>query len=149
MIRVVEEVPAPELYTLPGSRAPGRCRRLAARTDPGTSSFTTLGSGLTLALLPSLLLALDEPVSLRGALIGCRRRRSSRRGRPAAAGRAVRPRRRHDRRPGAAPPEPVADAVPRWISLGGVGLVLLVVGVTWEARRRNVETAGRYLTALR
>jgi hypothetical protein len=39
--------------------------------------------------------------------------------------------------------------VPRWISLGGVGLVLLVVGVTWEARRRDLETAQRYLTALR
>jgi hypothetical protein len=45
--------------------------------------------------------------------------------------------------------EPVADAVPRWISLGGVGLVLLVVGVTWEARRHNLDTAQRYLTGLR
>ena len=36
--------------------------------------------------------------------------------------------------------EPVADAVPRWITLGGVGLALLLVGVTWEARRRNLET---------
>ena len=45
--------------------------------------------------------------------------------------------------------EPYADAVPRWISLGGVGLALLLVGITWESRRRNLETAGRYLTALR
>ncbi len=45
--------------------------------------------------------------------------------------------------------EPYADAVPRWISLGAVGLALLVVGVTWEARRRNLETAGRYLADLR
>ena len=45
--------------------------------------------------------------------------------------------------------QPVAEAVPRWISLGGVGLVLLVVGVTWEARRRNLDTAQAYLTALR
>ena len=45
--------------------------------------------------------------------------------------------------------EPVADAVPRWVSLGGVGVALLVVGVTWEARRRNLESAHRYLTALR
>ncbi len=45
--------------------------------------------------------------------------------------------------------EPYADAVPRWISLGGVGVALLIVGVTWEARRRNLETAGRYLAALR
>jgi hypothetical protein len=45
--------------------------------------------------------------------------------------------------------QPVAEAVPRWISLGGLGLVLLLVGVTWEARRRNMENAQRYLTALR
>ena len=37
----------------------------------------------------------------------------------------------------------------RWVSLGAVGLALLVVGVTWEARRRNLETAGRYLAELR
>ena len=100
-----------------------------------------LGSGLTLALLPSLLLALDEPVSLRGALIG-------------AAGVLVLAVGVQQRL--AAPfvlgavttgilavrhLEPYADAVPRWISLGGVGLALLVVGVTWEARRRNLETA--------
>ena len=45
--------------------------------------------------------------------------------------------------------EPVAEAVPRWIVLGGVGLALLVVGITWEARRRDLENARRYLTALR
>ena len=116
---------------------------------PEASSFSMLGSGLTLALLPSLLLALDEPVSVRGALIG-------------AAGVLVLAAGMQQRL--AAPfllgalttgilavrhLEPVADAVPRWISLGGVGLVLLIVGVTWEARQRNLEQAHRYLTALR
>ena len=108
-----------------------------------------LGSGLTLALLPSLLLALDEPVSLRGALVGFAALVSlawgvqQRLAAPfvlgalATAVLAL----RHL--------QPIADAVPRWVSLGLVGLALLVVGITWEARRRNVETAGRYLTALR
>ena len=108
-----------------------------------------LGSGLTLALLPSLLLALEEPVSVRGALIG------------AAAvlvlAAGVQQRLAAPFVLGAVTTgvlalrhlQPVAEAVPRWISLGGVGLVLLVVGVTWEARRRNLETAQRYLTALR
>ncbi len=119
------------------------------RTDESTSSFTALGSGLTLGLLPSLLLALDEPVSLRGALIG-------------AAGVVVLAAGVQQRLAapfvlGAATTgllavrhlEPYADAVPRWISLGAVGLALLLVGITWEARRRNLETAGRYLAALR
>ncbi len=149
LIRVLEEVQAPELYTLPAAALLVAFGAWRLRGDTETSSFTMLGSGVTLALLPSLLLALDEPVSLRGALIaagsvlvlaaGVQQRVAA----PFVLGAlstgalAV----RHL--------EPVAEAVPRWISLGGVGLVLLVVGVTWEARRRNIETAHRYLTALR
>ena len=140
---------APELYTLPAATLLIAAGAWRLRTDREASSFDVLGSGLTLALLPSLLLALDEPVSLRGALIGapaCSRspsgsssgwRRRSSLGAATTGLLAV----RHL--------EPYADAVPRWITLGGVGLALLVVGVTWEARRRNLETAGRYLAALR
>ena len=165
VIRLATDVAAPELYTLPAAAVlvmvgawrlrPHRETEAGTETGPlpgtatGTSSFTVLGSGLTLALLPSLLLALDEPVSLRGALVG-------------AAGVVVLAVGVHQRL--AAPfllgalttavlalrhLEPVADAVPRWVSLGGVGVALLVVGVTWEARRRNLESAHRYLTALR
>jgi hypothetical protein len=149
VIRVVAEVRAPELYTLPAAALLIGVGAWRLRSDPRASSFTVLGSGLTLALMPSLLLALDEPVSLRGALIGAagvlvlavgvQQRLSA----PFVLGAlttgvlAL----RHL--------EPVAEAVPRWISLGGVGLALLVVGVTWEARRRNLQTAQRYLTALR
>ena len=61
---------APELYTLPAAALLVAAGAWRLRTDRETSSFTMLGSGLTLALLPSLLLALDEPVSLRGALVG-------------------------------------------------------------------------------
>ena len=149
LIRVVEEVRAPELYTLPAAVLLIAVGVWRMRTDPEASSFSMLGSGLTLTLLPSLLLALDEPVSLRGALIG-------------AAGILVLGAGIAQRL--AAPfvfgavttgvlalrhLEPVAEAVPRWITLGGVGLVLLLVGVTWEARRRNLDDARRYLTALR
>jgi hypothetical protein len=44
---------------------------------------------------------------------------------------------------------PVVDGLPRWISLGSVGLALLLVGVTWEHRRRDLDLAGHYLTSLR
>jgi hypothetical protein len=44
---------------------------------------------------------------------------------------------------------PVVDALPRWISLGSVGILLLLVGVSWEQRRRNLTAAGRYLATLR
>jgi hypothetical protein len=149
VIRVVEEVRFPELYTLPAAALLVAAGIWRLSRDPGTSSFVALGSGLTLALLPSLLLALDEPVSLRGALVGFAALVSlawgvqQRLAAPFALGALATAvlALRHL--------QPIADAVPRWVSLGLVGLALLVVGITWEARRRNVETAGRYLTALR
>jgi hypothetical protein len=149
LLRVALDVQAPELYTLPAAAvliAFGIHRML---DDDDANSFTMLGSGLSLALLPSLLLALEEPVSLRGALVGAAGvvvlaiGVLQRWGAPFALGAvtigllAV----RHL--------EPYADAVPRWISLGGVGLALLLAGVTWESRRRNLRTASRYLAALR
>jgi hypothetical protein len=44
---------------------------------------------------------------------------------------------------------PVVDALPRWISLGSLGLALLVIGITWEQRRRDATAVGRYLGSLR
>ena len=148
-LRAALDVQAPELYTLPAAALLLAAGAWRLRSDRAASSFDVLGSGLTLALLPSLVLALEEPVSLRGALIG-------------AAGVLALAVGVHQRLAapfvlGAATTgllavrhlEPYADAVPRWITLGGVGLALLLVGVTWEARRRNLDTAGRYLAALR
>lgn len=149
ILRLDRGVEAPELYTVPAALVllAGGIYRL--RTDPGASSLRALSSGLVLGLLPSLLLALDEPVTVRGALI-------------AAAGLAVlaagvRARWTAPVLAGALTTGlvalrhlgPVAEAVPRWVSLAAVGLVLLLVGITWEARRRNVATADRYLRSLR
>lgn len=149
LVRLDADVTAPELYTLPAAALLVAVGAWRLRQDRETSSFALLGSGLTLALLPSLLLALDEPVSLRGALIGAAGALTLAAGvqqRLSApfvlgAGTTALLALRHL--------QPVAEAVPRWISLGGVGLLLLAVGVTWEARRRDVEQAQRYLTALR
>ena len=149
VLRAGEGDAVPELSTLPAAVA-----LLAAgwwRLDraPGLPSSRALGSGLTLGLAPSLLLALEEPVSLRGALVatgglallavGAARAWAA----PLLAGGlttgvlAL----RHL--------GPVVDALPRWISLGSVGVALLLVGVTWEQRRRDLATAGRYLASLR
>jgi hypothetical protein len=149
LIRIASDVSVPELYTLPAAALLVAVGVWRLRTDPESSSFTVLGSGITLALLPSLLLALDEPVSLRGALVGA--------GCVLVLGAGVQQRLAAPFVLGAITTgilalrhlQPVAEAVPRWISLGGVGLLLLVVGVTWEARRRDLENAQDYLTALR
>lgn len=149
VLRVVEDVRAPELYTLPAAAVLLAAGWWRLDRNPGAGSLRALGSGLTLALVPSLLLALDEPVSLRGALIavggvvalavGIARLWAA----PFLAGAlttgvlAV----RHL--------GPVVEGLPRWISLGTLGLLLLLVGVTWERRRRDVEAASRYLASLR
>jgi hypothetical protein len=148
VLRLAEDVRVPEWYTLPAAALLVVAGWWRLRADPSMSSVRALSSGLTLALLPSLLLTLDDPVSVRGTLV-------------AAAGLAtlavgvV----RHWAAPFAAGAAvtailavwhlgPVVDALPRWISLGTVGLALLLVGVTWERRRRDVEATSRYLTAL-
>jgi hypothetical protein len=149
VIRVVEDVRAPEAYTLPAAALLLGAGWWRLSADPRLDSGRALGSGLTLALLPSLLLALDEPVSERGALVGAAglvvlavgiaRLWAA----PVVAG-AVTAGVLALRHLG-----PVADALPRWISLGSVGLALLLVGVTWEQRRGDLQRAHRYLTALR
>lgn len=149
VLRVVEGVSAPELHTLPAALVLVAAGLWRVRTDPGASSLDMMGSGVTLALLPSLLLALGDPVSVRGALVGTasvltlalgvrlRLVAPFALGALATALLAV----RHL--------TPYADAVPRWVALAAVGTALLVVGVTWEARRRDLRTAGRYLAELR
>ena len=149
VLRVQQDVRAPELSTLPAALLLVVAGALRLLADREASSVTMLGSGLTLGVVPSLLLSLDEPVSLRGALVavavvallavGVTRHL----GAPFAVG-ALGVGLLALRHLG-----PVAEAVPRWISLGLLGAALLVVGVSWESRRRDLHAARRYLTALR
>jgi hypothetical protein len=44
---------------------------------------------------------------------------------------------------------PYAAELPSWVVIGLSGAVLLVVGVTWESRMRDVRTATRYVARLR
>lgn len=147
--RVIEDVRAPEAYTLPAAALLVMAGWWRLRTDERAGSMRVMGPGVALGLAPSVLLALDEPVSLRGALVaaagiaflafGIVQRWSA----PFLAG-AVTTGVLALRHLG-----PVADALPRWISLGVVGLALLVVGVSWEQRQRDLRAAARYLGALR
>ncbi len=148
-VRVVDHVTAPEAYTLPAAALLLAVGLWRLGREPQARSIALLGSGLSLAVVPSLLLALDDPVSTRGALVAagglvalgvggwCRLLAPFLFGAVTTALLAL----RHL--------EPVAEAVPRWVTLGLVGAVLLAVGVTWEARLRNLQTARRYLTTLR
>ncbi|SDR76868.1 hypothetical protein SAMN04488570_0323 [Nocardioides scoriae] len=148
-LRVVVEEPAPELVTLPAAALLVAAGAWRLHRERGLGSARVLGSGLSLALLPSLLLALGDPVSVRGALLGAAAVLTlawgvtQRLTAPFVAGAAVTALLvlRHL--------EPVADAVPRWVTIGAVGVVLLVLGVTWESGLRNLARARRYLGDLR
>ena len=115
--------PPPRCWSPPGA--------WRLRTDPEAQQLRGPGQRPDAALLPSLLLALDEPVSLRGALIGAAG--------VLVLGAGVQQRLAAPFVLGAVTTgllalrhlEPYADAVPRWISLGAVGLALL-------ARRRHL-----------
>jgi hypothetical protein len=143
------DIQAVEWYTLPAATAllVYGVRRL--RRAPGEPSLRCLGPGLALALLPSLLVALREPVSWRALLVGLasltlvvlgvkvRLAAPFVLGVVATAMLALREM------------WPVAAFLPRWALLFLVGGVLLGMGMTWESRVNDVRTAGRYVRGLR
>jgi len=149
LLRVSSELTLPELATAPAAALLLAAGLRRMQQDPDAASMRVLGSGLTLALLPTLLLSIDEPVSLRAALLGA--------GALVALAVGIS---RHWAAPFLAGSGllavlairhlgPVAEGLPRWISLGTVGVLLLAVAITWESRRRQLEVAERYLAALR
>jgi hypothetical protein len=138
-----------EWYTLPAAAALLVYGTRRLRRDPAGSTWRTLGPGLSLALTPSLWLALDEPLSWRGLLVGLASAALL------ALGAGLRL---------AAPFAlggfatgllalrnfwPLAAFVPRWTLLFLLGALLLATGMTWESRVNDVRTAGRYVRGLR
>lgn len=140
----------PEPYTLPAAVALVVVGVVRLRRDPGADTLGAVSPGLTLALVPSLLWALDEPLTLRGlllglaclalVLVGLRGRWSA----PLVLGAGV----------GAvlvvrmAAPY-VDDAVPRWVLIGAAGALLIATGVTWERRLQEARHMVGYVRSLR
>ena len=143
-------VHTPEAYTLPSAVALLVVGLVHLHRVPRTTTMRALSPGLGLALVPSLLWALDEPVSLRALLLGGAcfalvvagvRARSTA---PLLWGALV----------GlllvlrlAAPY--VGQAVPRWVLIGTAGAALIAMGVTWERRRADARHLISYVRALR
>ena len=143
-----------EVYTLPAAAlliASGVHRLLR---EPGTGTWTVLGSGLTLALVPSLLITLPEPTSLRALLVGT----------GAAVALVVGMQRRWQ-----APflagvavlgvlalrfllplaQDVLANPLGAWMLFGSAGAACLAAGILWEQSLRNLRLASRYVVALR
>ena len=132
-------VETPEAYTLPLAAVLLGFGGWSWRHEPRLGSMRTLGPGLAAALVPSLVVTMHDPVSLRALLLAlaC--------GALVAMGAAWRL-----RGPfvsgavaGAAlvvmEVVPFHDAVPRWVLLTVAGICLVVAGVRWE----HLATLGR------
>lgn len=128
------EVDVVEAYTAPFALAVLAAGLWRLRHEPAARTWIVLTPGLTLALLPSLPQALAEPTGLRagllglGALVVLAAGVVLRWGAPVVGGSVVL------LLIVLANVGPTALALPRWLLIAAVGLVMLVVGTTWERR---------------
>jgi hypothetical protein len=141
-------VVAPEPYVVPLGLVALALGWLRVRQVPATRSLAAYGPGLTLLLVPSLLASLDDetltrPLLLGAAalvvlLLGAQQRLQA----PLVIGGAVLA---VDALQLLAP---YAAALPRWLTLGAAGLLLVTVGATYEQRRRDVTRLRQRFDAL-
>ncbi|NJQ01488.1 SCO7613 C-terminal domain-containing membrane protein [Streptomyces zingiberis] len=146
-------VGAPEAYTLPVTVPALAVGLLRRRRDPGASSWTAYGPGLTVTLLPGLVAAWGDDgrtrplllglAALALTLLGARRRL----GAPLLLGGGVLALLAlHELTPYLAQ---LAGAVPRWLPPALAGLVLLGTGATYERRLRDARRIRDLLHRLR
>ncbi|WP_089405646.1 SCO7613 C-terminal domain-containing membrane protein [Geodermatophilus saharensis] len=141
------DVGTPEVYTLPAAAGLLLLAVPALRT--GAVSWAAEGPAVAVALLPSALVVVDEPTALR--LVGVV---------AVAAGLTVAGTLTHRQAPfvvGAGALAvvvlgrlaPYAPLVPRWVTLATAGLLLLVVGATYERRRQQAREAVAWVAQMR
>lgn len=149
MVYDFKDFPVAEVWSLPISMVLIAVGILRMGRDHELGSYRALGAGTLLALAPSLILALIDPLSWRGAILfaagvlvllaGAFRHL----GMPFYSG-ALITAVMAIRYLG-----PWAQGIPRWVGIGIVGLLLLGLGISWEFGRKNLKTAAGYLKALR
>jgi hypothetical protein len=132
------DIEVPEAYAAPVAVLLLVLGHLQRRREPSTGSWPAYGRGLAVAFAPTTLLVLTDPGVTRPVLL-------------AVAGAAVllagvKERLQAPLTIGAAALAvdalvqfgPVAAAMPKWASIGAVGLLVIAVGVTYEDRRRDM-----------
>ncbi|MFD8476469.1 SCO7613 C-terminal domain-containing membrane protein [Streptomyces globisporus] len=137
------EVSFPEAYTLPVTVPALVVGFLRRRKDPGASSWTAYGPGLAATLLPSLAVAWTDPdwqrplllgvAALVITLLGARYRLQAL---LLLGGAVLALDGLHELAPYVVQ---VAGALPRWLPPALAGLLLLVVGATYEQRLRDAR----------
>ena len=138
-----------EAYSLPLAALVALVGVVRLRREPTSPSWLTVGPALTVALVPSALATIDDPaltrpllVLLAGAavLVGGVRLRWQAPVLTAVVALGI---------VSVAQLAPYAVGLPRWLTFGTVGLILLVLGARYEQRRRNALFAARWVAALR
>ncbi|HEX4470810.1 MAG TPA: hypothetical protein VH085_02480 [Nocardioides sp.] len=139
----------PEAYTLPSALVLVGVGVWRLRQDDRSATLSYLTPGRSLATVPSLVAMLDDPYSLRALLLGIAclalvvGGAALRWGAPLVVGAAV----------GALLAlrelAPYAAQTPSWLTIGASGMVLLLIGITWENRMTDVRRASHYVAALR
>jgi hypothetical protein len=138
-----------EVYTLPLAALALAVGAVRWHRDPAAPSWTTVGPGLSAALLPSALAATTDDALTRplvvlaaavaAALAGTALRWQAPVVTGATAALAV----------AGSQLAPYAVGLPRWLSLGVAGVVLLGLGARYEQRRADARRTGEWLVALR
>ncbi|MFE1590108.1 SCO7613 C-terminal domain-containing membrane protein [Streptomyces sp. NPDC058737] len=147
------DVTTPEAYTLPVTGPALVVGYLRRRRDTAVSSWTAYGAGLAVTLVPSLLAAWDDQYWLRPlllgvaalavTLVGARHRLQA----PLVLGAGVLALvTLHELAPYITQ---VVGALPRWVPPALAGLVLLVLGATYEQRLRDARRLRDVLGRLR
>ncbi|MEU6449523.1 hypothetical protein [Streptomyces sp. NPDC046979] len=140
---VAWDVTTPEAYTLPVTVPALVVGLLRRRREPAVSSWTAYGAGLAVTLLPSLLATWGDPhwtrplllgaASLAVTVAGARHRLQA----PLLlGGGALALVALHELVPYVAQ---AVDALPRWVPPALAGVVLLVLGATYEQRLRDAR----------
>ncbi|MET8521369.1 hypothetical protein OG801_11615 [Nocardioides sp. NBC_00163] len=137
-----------EYYTLPPAIALVVFGVVKLRLDRDVASLPVLGPGVFLALIPSVPAALQDPVSTRTAVLGIAclvfilGGAWLRWAAPLVGGALV-------ASVLALAQMPSAQALQQWWVLGAAGLLLLFLGITWEARLHDLRRATAYVRGLR
>ncbi|SDK33279.1 hypothetical protein SAMN05428985_103626 [Nocardioides sp. YR527] len=137
-----------EYYTLPPAIALVVFGVVKLRLDREVASLPVLGPGVFLALIPSVPAALQDPVSMRTAVLGLAclafiiGGALLRWAAPLVGGALV-------ASVLALAQMPSAESLQQWWVLGAAGLLLLFLGITWEARLHDLRRATAYVRGLR
>jgi hypothetical protein len=141
----VHSIYAPELYSTPIGLLALVLGMQVARREPTTPSWLVFGPGLLILTVPLVAPALREPLSWRALALGVIALLSLLAG--------ARFKLQAPLLIGAAELallvltelSPYALALPRWVMIGTVGVLLLTLGVTWESRLADLRSARRVI----